>query len=108
MGAEIGTRGPAAEGRITVRGALGGAVQPAAAQHVYDGDRPSPYQTAWQEAMAEVEAALVQARTDRDTARQLLGTAQPSAAAPSPASSRTAPSFSAPAFPPSSCRARSR
>src|SRR6266511_1701436 len=65
----------AAEGRITVSGALGGAVQPAAAQHVYDGDRPSPYQTAWQEAMAEVEAALVQARTDRDTARQLRGTA---------------------------------
>jgi hypothetical protein len=62
----------AAEGRITARGVLGSAVQPAAALHVYDGDRPAPCQTAWQEAMTEVEAAIIQARTDRDTARQLL------------------------------------
>jgi hypothetical protein len=47
------------------------AIQPTV-QHVCDGDRPSPYQTAWREAMTQVEAAVVQARIDRGTARQLL------------------------------------
>ncbi|WP_331743407.1 TniQ family protein (plasmid) [Streptomyces sp. NBC_00873] len=41
-------------------------------RHVYDGDRPSPHRSSWQEAMAEMEAALDLARTDRDAARQLL------------------------------------
>lgn len=62
----------AADGRITARGTLGSALKPAPHHHVYDGDRPSPHQNAWQEAMAEREAAIVLARTDRDTARQLL------------------------------------
>jgi hypothetical protein len=39
--------------------------------HVYDGDRSSPHQSAWQEAIAEIEAAIILARTDRATARQL-------------------------------------
>jgi hypothetical protein len=40
--------------------------------HVYDGDQPSPHRNAWQEAMAEMEAAITQAartamrRPDRD------------------------------------------
>lgn len=62
----------AADGRITARGTLGSALRPTVHQHVYDGDRPSPHQNAWQEAMAEMEAAIVLARTDRATARQLL------------------------------------
>jgi hypothetical protein len=41
-------------------------------RHVYDGDRPSPHRSSWQETMAEMEAALDLARTDRDAARQLL------------------------------------
>jgi hypothetical protein len=36
--------------------------------HVYDGDQPSPHRNAWQEAMAEMEAAITQARTDGDAA----------------------------------------
>jgi hypothetical protein len=62
----------AADRRITARGSLGSAVQPPAHQHVYDGDQPRPHRTAWQEAMAEAEAAVERARTDRDTARHLL------------------------------------
>lgn len=62
----------AADRQITARGRLGSALAPPAHQHVYDGDRPSPHRNAWQEAMAEVEAAIILARTDRDTARQLL------------------------------------
>lgn len=62
----------AADGRITARGTLASALRPAVHQHVYDGDQPSPHRNAWQEAMAEMEAAITQARTDRDTARQLL------------------------------------
>jgi len=66
-----------ASGRITARGTLGSALKPAPYRHVYDGDQPSPHgpsphHNAWQEAMAEVEAAITLARTDRDTARQLL------------------------------------
>ena len=62
----------AADGRITARGTLGSALQLPGHQHVYDGDRPAPYQSVWQEAVAEVEAAITLARTDRDTAGQLL------------------------------------
>lgn len=36
------------------------------------GDRPSPYRNAWQDAMTAMEEALTLARTDQDTARQLL------------------------------------
>jgi TniQ len=59
-------------GQITARGTLGSAVQPSPHRHVYDGDQPSPHRSAWQEAMAEISAAVTLARTDRDAARQLL------------------------------------
>ncbi len=62
----------AADGRITARGTLGSALAPAPRRHVYDGDQPSPHVNAWQEAIAQAEAAIALARTDRDTARQLL------------------------------------
>jgi hypothetical protein len=62
----------AADGQITGRGTLASALNPAPHRHVYDGDQPSPPTGAWQEAMAEVDAAIAQARTDRDAARQLL------------------------------------
>ncbi|WP_067603689.1 TniQ family protein [Nocardiopsis listeri] len=62
----------AADGAITARGRFASALRPPAGRHVYDGDRPSPHRTAWQEAVTELEAALTLARTDRDTARQLL------------------------------------
>jgi hypothetical protein len=62
----------AADRRITARGTLGSALQLPVGQHIYDGDRLAPCQSAWQEAMAEVETAITLARTDRDTARQLL------------------------------------
>jgi hypothetical protein len=45
---------------------------PAPHRHVYDGDQPSPYPSAWQEVMAEISAAVTLARTDRDAALQLL------------------------------------
>ncbi len=62
----------AADGLITARGALGSALRPAAHRHVYDGDQPCRHASAWQEAIAEVNAAVTLARTDRDAARQLL------------------------------------
>jgi hypothetical protein len=62
----------AAGGQITARGTLGSAVQAAPHRHVYDGDQPSPHRSAWQEAMAEISAAVMLARTDRDAARQRL------------------------------------
>jgi hypothetical protein len=59
---------------------IGSALAPPPRRHVYDGDQPSPHDgdqpsphgNAWQEAMAQIEAAITLARTDRDTARQLL------------------------------------
>ena len=39
---------------------------------MYDGDRPDPLQTAWQEAATALEAALIQACTNPKVARQLL------------------------------------
>ncbi|MFJ9713373.1 TniQ family protein [Streptomyces sp. NPDC101234] len=62
----------AADGLITVRGRLGSALQ-LQVPYVYDGDEPAPFQHAWRDAMAAWEEALTQARTDPDTARQLLG-----------------------------------
>jgi hypothetical protein len=62
----------AAGGLVTARGTLGSALRPAAHRHVYDGGQPSQHASAWQEAIAEVNAAITLARTDRDTARQLL------------------------------------
>jgi hypothetical protein len=61
----------AAKGEITAHGRLASAIQPPR-QYVYDGDRPSPAPTAWQEAVAHVEALMAAARTDRHVARQLL------------------------------------
>jgi len=62
----------AAGGQITARGTLGSAAQVAPQRHVYDGDQPSPHPSAWQEAMAEISAAVMLVRTDRDAAPQLL------------------------------------
>jgi hypothetical protein len=62
----------AAAGQVIARGTLGSAAQVAPHRHVYDGDQPSPHPSAWQEAMAEISAAVTLARTDRDAARQLL------------------------------------
>jgi hypothetical protein len=62
----------AADGRITARGVLGSALAPSRPRHVYDGDQPSPNVNAWQEAIAQMEAVITLARTDRDTARKLL------------------------------------
>jgi TniQ len=64
----------AAERQITARGRLASTLAPPRL-HVYDGDPPDPpdpVRTAWAEAMAQMEAAIAQARTDRDTAHQLL------------------------------------
>jgi hypothetical protein len=63
----------AANGRITARGVLGAAVQPAPPQRVYAGDPLAPHGTAWPDLTGAAEAALDQARTDPDGARQLLG-----------------------------------
>lgn len=60
-----------ADGTIAARGRLGSAIHPPH-HSVYDGDRPSPYRNAWQDAMTAMEEALTLARTDQDTARQLL------------------------------------
>jgi hypothetical protein len=62
----------AADGRITACGRLASAIQPPPGQHVYDGDRHAPQATAWQDAVAQAEAAMRAACTDRDTALQLL------------------------------------
>jgi hypothetical protein len=65
----------AATGRIIARGRLASALA-LPRRHVYDGDAPAPpdpVATAWAEAMAQFEKAIEQARTDPDTARQLLG-----------------------------------
>ncbi|MDA5284450.1 hypothetical protein [Streptomyces sp. Isolate_45] len=61
----------AADGTIVALGRLGSAIQPPRPS-VYDGDRPSPYRNAWQDAMTAMEEALTLARIDQDTARQLL------------------------------------
>jgi hypothetical protein len=61
----------AADGRIAARGVLGSAVQPARPRQVYAGDPLAPHGTAWPDLRAA--AALDQARTDPDAARQLLG-----------------------------------
>jgi hypothetical protein len=69
----------AADGQITARGVLGSALQTPRRQ-VFNGDPPTPSRpdyaaqtrTSWAEAMAEIEAALVRARTDGQTAKQLL------------------------------------
>lgn len=63
----------AADGRITARGVLGAAIQPTTPFRVYDGDRPSPFGTAWPDLTAAADAALDQARTESNGARQLLG-----------------------------------
>ncbi|MFG2236259.1 hypothetical protein ACGFNX_40800 [Streptomyces sp. NPDC048723] len=62
----------AANGLISARGRLGSALQ-FQFPYVYDGDEPSPFQHAWQDAMAAWEETLNQARTDPATARQVLG-----------------------------------
>jgi hypothetical protein len=62
----------AADRRITPRGTLGSVLAEPPHKHVYDGDRHHPYRNAWAEALTQVEAAIVAARTNPDTARQLL------------------------------------
>lgn len=62
----------AATGEITAHGRLASAIQTPRRQYIYDGDRPPPARTAWQEALTHVEAVMVIARTDRHVARQLL------------------------------------
>jgi len=65
----------AADGRITARGVHAGALRPTVHHDVYDGDQPEPpdpLATAWQQAVAALEAAAVRARTDPAVARQLL------------------------------------
>ena len=76
----------AADGRITALGVHADALRPAVHRDVHNGDppgrheppeppRPEPsdrLKTAWQDAIAALEAAAVQARTDPDVARQLL------------------------------------
>lgn len=62
----------AADRWITARGTLGSALEPPARKDACDGDRPAPYQSAWQAAMTEAEAEITLARTDRDAARRVL------------------------------------
>jgi hypothetical protein len=61
----------AATGGIIACGRLASALAPPRL-HVYDGDPPDPARGAWAEAVAQMEAAIKQAHTDHDTARQLL------------------------------------
>jgi hypothetical protein len=63
----------AADGRITARGVLGSAVQPAPPRWAYAGDPLAPHSTAWPDLTVAAEAALDQARTETDAARPLLG-----------------------------------
>jgi hypothetical protein len=60
------------DGRVTARGVLGAAVRPAPPRWAYAGDPPPPG-TAWPDLTAAAEAALDQARTEPDGARQFLG-----------------------------------
>lgn len=62
----------AADGAIIARGSLGSALQ-SPHRYVYDGEKPSPYRNAWQDAMNAMDEALTSARTDPASARQLLG-----------------------------------
>ncbi|MGY0063749.1 TniQ family protein [Streptomyces sp. LZ34] len=61
----------AAKGTVIACGRLASTLRPEQ-RHVYDGDRPAPHRSSWQEAMDQIETALALARTDRDAARQLL------------------------------------
>ena len=63
----------AADGRITARGALGPAIQPAPPRWAYAGDPLAPHGTAWRDLNAAAEVALNEARTVPVGARQLLG-----------------------------------
>ncbi|MFC5200146.1 TniQ family protein [Streptomyces kaempferi] len=60
-----------ADGTIIAFGRLASTMGPEH-RHIYDRDRPAPHRGSWQEVMAEMDAALTLARTDRDSARQLL------------------------------------
>jgi hypothetical protein len=50
----------AADGRITARGVLGSAVQPAPSRWAYAGDPLAPHSTTWPDLTAAAEAALDQ------------------------------------------------
>lgn len=63
----------AADGKITAYGRLASAIQPPREQYVYQGDRPDPHRTAWQDAVAQAEAAMVTARTDPEVASKSSG-----------------------------------
>lgn len=63
----------AAAGRITPRGALGTALQVPEPRQVHDGDPSGAVQpSAWLKLMVELENVVRLARTNRETARQLL------------------------------------
>ncbi|WP_229922405.1 hypothetical protein, partial [Streptomyces noursei] len=59
----------AADGSVIACGRLASTLRPEY-RHLYDGDRPR--RGSWEESMARIEKTLALARTDRDTARQLL------------------------------------
>jgi hypothetical protein len=91
-----------ATGEIAARGRLGSALA-LPRRHVYDGDAPAPpdpVATAWAEAVAQLEAAIEQARTDRQLLSLLTFGCRPSTGSRS-----NAPTCSASASPPSSCPA---
>lgn len=63
----------AADGRITARGVLGPATQPAPPRRAYAGDPLAPHGTAWPDLTAAAEAALNKTQTVPGGARQFLG-----------------------------------
>jgi hypothetical protein len=62
----------ASRGKIVAEGRLGSAIQPPQLQYVYNGDRPAPHRTSWGDFMGEAEKLLLQARTDRYLAHDIL------------------------------------
>ena len=63
----------AADGRISARGGLGSAIQPAPTRWAYTGDPLALHGGVWPDLTAAAEAALDQARAEPGGARQLLG-----------------------------------
>jgi len=94
----------AADGRITARGVLGSAVQPAPPRWAYAGDPLAPHSTTWPDLTAAAEAALDQARTETDAARQLLGLHSRWAAGAETLGNGRSPFYRTTAFRPVSCR----
>jgi hypothetical protein len=63
---------PAAETMLVSNLATRAVIQPTTPYWVYDGDRPSPYGTVCRDLPASAQAALDEARTEPDGARQIL------------------------------------